>query len=129
MSTDRSQLGLKVMEDIFGAEITENLMTSFRASAGAREDDWETEVRAFAFGTVYSREGLDLKERALVTIGVVTALGHLDILEAWLKATRNLGLPYRAVRETIIQTAVYGGFPNSRRALGVAQRVLGEDAT
>ena len=127
MDKDRSDLGLKVMQDIFGVEGTESLMKPFRATAGVVEDDWEPEVRAFAFGTVYSRNGLDLKSRALVTIGVVTALGHLDILEPWLKASREMGLPYEAIREAIIQSAVYGGFPNSRRALGVAQRVLGSE--
>lgn len=125
MERDRSKLGMEMMIKLFGAEATERLMTPFRAP-GAEDDEWEEDVRSFAFGNVYSRQGLDLKARALVTIGVLTALGHLDILEAWLHASRNLGIPKEAVREAIIQSAVYGGFPNSRRALGLAQRVLGE---
>ena len=54
MDKDRSELGLKVMQDIFGVEGTESLMKPFRATAGVVEDDWEPEVRAFAFGTVGS---------------------------------------------------------------------------
>lgn len=79
----------------------------------------------FAFGDIYSRPGLDLQRRQLVTIAALTTLGGAEPqLELHLRAARNLGLTTEEIVEAILQCVPYAGFPRAINAVLVAGRVL-----
>ena len=72
----------------------------------------------FVFGDVHSRPGLGIRERELVIVAVLTALGGLEPqVRAHIRAARAVGIPDRELEETIIQTAPYAGFPRAINGL------------
>lgn len=79
----------------------------------------------FAFGDLYSRPGLTLKEREIATIAALTAMGNaLPQLKAHVEGGLNVGLSREAIVEIIMQMAIYSGVPSVLNALGVAAEVF-----
>jgi 4-carboxymuconolactone decarboxylase len=74
----------------------------------------------FAFGDVHSRAGLPIRERELVIVAVLSALGGLDPqVRAHVRAARAIGVPDGELEETIIQITPYAGFPRAINALKI----------
>lgn len=65
----------------------------------------------FVFGKVWSRSGLDRRQRSLVTIGVLIALRQTAELENHLRVGLANGLTHAEIEEAIVQTVPYAGFP------------------
>ncbi|MEJ2148765.1 MAG: carboxymuconolactone decarboxylase family protein [Chloroflexota bacterium] len=83
----------------------------------------------FAFGDIYSREGLSLREREIATVAMLTAMGGREPqLRVHLGAALNIGLTAEEVEEVIIQTIPYAGFPTAINALTLPKAVLAERA-
>ncbi|WP_282700423.1 carboxymuconolactone decarboxylase family protein [Streptomyces sp. CC219B] len=81
----------------------------------------------FAFGDVYPRPGLDLRQRQLVTLGGLIALGDTAPQQkVHFNAALRVGLAPRQVIETVIQTVPYAGFPRALNAVGVVREVFEE---
>jgi 4-carboxymuconolactone decarboxylase len=79
----------------------------------------------FPFGDVYSRPGLDLKSREIATVAALTALGNAaPQLKVHIHAALNVGCTREEITETIIQMAVYAGFPAALNGLFVAEEVF-----
>jgi len=69
-------------------------------------------VVEFVFGDVYTRPGLSLRDRELITVAMLTALGgREDQLDVHLRAATNVGIPLAELRELMVQVAPYAGFP------------------
>jgi 4-carboxymuconolactone decarboxylase len=84
-------------------------------------------VVEFAYGEIYQRPGLDLRQRQLVTISALTALGGVEPqLEVHINAGLNVGLNPREVVEAILHCIPYTGFPRVLNAILVAKRVFEE---
>jgi 4-carboxymuconolactone decarboxylase len=83
----------------------------------------------FAFGDIYSREGLTLRERQMLTIAILTVLGGRDPqLKIHIRSSlKNVGLTPEEVREIIIHTVSYAGFPTAINAMNLLNDVLAED--
>ena len=72
----------------------------------------------FAFGDIYSRDGLSLREREIATVAMLTALGGREPqLKVHLGAALNVGLTHQELEEVIIQTVPYAGFPTAINAM------------
>ncbi len=86
-------------------------------------------VVEFAYGDIYSREGLSLRDRELATVAVLTALGGRESqLRFHLGAALNVGLSRQEVEEVILQTVPYAGFPTAINALGLLGEVAATEA-
>jgi 4-carboxymuconolactone decarboxylase len=84
-------------------------------------------VIEFAFGEIYQRPILDLRQRQLVTISALTTLGGAEPqLEVHVNAGLNVGLTAAEVVEAIIHCVPYIGFPRVLNAIFVARRVFEE---
>ena len=106
---DRYTRGLSTLTDVAGP-----------AAAGVVEPlgDLGRYIVEFAFGDIYRREGLGLREREIVTIASLVALGGREHqLRMHLRAGLHLGLTARELEEVIIQTVPYAGFPTAVTAL------------
>lgn len=84
-------------------------------------------VAETAFGMIWSRPGLAIRDRSLVTVSQLAALGKSEELRAHLVGARNVGLSREELVEVLMQTAVYAGVPAAVEALRVAADVLGTD--
>jgi 4-carboxymuconolactone decarboxylase len=89
--------------------------------------DFYRYVAETAFGMIWSRPGLALRDRSLVTVAQLAALGKTEELKAHLRGALNLGITREELVEVLIQTAVYAGVPAANDALKAAAEVLGTD--
>jgi 4-carboxymuconolactone decarboxylase len=84
-------------------------------------------VAEFAFGDIYSRPGLDLKQRQLLTIASLNALGDCEPQLAFhMGLALNVGATAQEIVETILHCLPFAGFPRTFNSMRIADRVLGE---
>lgn len=85
------------------------------------------QVVAWAFGEMYARPALAPRDRQLVTLGMLTALGGCDPqLEVHINAALNVDLTPAQVTEALLHSAVYCGMPRALNATFVAKKVFAE---
>ena len=85
------------------------------------------QVVAWAFGDMYSRDGLAPRDRQLVTLGMLTALGGCEPqLDVHINAALNVGLAPEEIVEALLHSAVYCGMPRAINATFVAKKVFAE---
>jgi alkylhydroperoxidase/carboxymuconolactone decarboxylase family protein YurZ len=78
------------------------------------------------WGGLWNRPGLDLKYRSLVVVATLAVTGHHHELQTHLRGALNLGWTGEELREALLQTAGYAGFPGAIEALRVLSEVLKE---
>jgi 4-carboxymuconolactone decarboxylase len=85
------------------------------------------QVVAWGFGEIYSRPELEPRDRQLVTLGMLTALGGCEPqLEVHVNAALNVGLTPQQIIEAFLHSAVYCGFPRALNATFTAKKVFTE---
>jgi 4-carboxymuconolactone decarboxylase len=84
-------------------------------------------ITKMAWGSVWTRDGLERRERSMITLAVLTALRAEDELALHVRAALRNGLTPEEIREVLLHTAVYAGVPQSNTAFATAQRVLREE--
>jgi 4-carboxymuconolactone decarboxylase len=116
----RYERGQRALADIDG-KAGENVIASLADIA----PDFARYLIEFPFGDIYSRPGLDLKSREIATIAALTALGNAaPQLKVHVAAGLNVGLSRTEIVETIMQMAVYAGFPAALNGLFAAKEVF-----
>ena len=84
-------------------------------------------VVEFAYGDIYSRSGLSLRERELATVTMLTAMGGREPqLRYHLGAALKVGLMAEDLEEVIIQTVPYAGFPTAINAFNLLKQVVAQ---
>jgi 3-oxoadipate enol-lactonase/4-carboxymuconolactone decarboxylase len=89
--------------------------------------DFQELITQYAWGSVWTRPGLDRRSRSLITLTALVARGHHDELAMHLRAARRNGLSVDEIGELLLQTAIYCGVPDANTAFRIAQEVLAED--
>lgn len=89
--------------------------------------DYFDYVQQTAFGMIWSRPGLPVRDRSMITVAMLASLGHLEELRAHLMGATNVGLSREELVEVLMQVAVYAGVPAAVAAMRVAADVLGTD--
>ncbi|MCI3275819.1 carboxymuconolactone decarboxylase family protein [Streptomyces cylindrosporus] len=85
------------------------------------------QIVAWGFGEIYSRPELQPRDRQLVTLGMLTALGGCEPqLEVHINASLNVGLTPEQIVEALLHSAGYCGFPKALNATFVAKKVFTE---
>jgi 4-carboxymuconolactone decarboxylase len=79
-----------------------------------------------AYGDVYSRPGLSLRDRQIASVAALVATGRSSQLPVHLRSSLKAGLSADELREVIIQTATIAGFPPAMNAMSTLRTVLGE---
>ena len=115
--------GMKVRREVLGDEHVD------RAVANTTDftRDFQDFITRYAWGSVWTREGLDRRSRSCVTLAVLTALGRENELAMHVRAARRNGLSAEEIGEVLLHTAVYAGVPAANAAFAIAQRVLDEE--
>lgn len=116
--------GLRMRKQVMGEEFVEK--------AFANADEFTMPLQEFvtrnAWGTVWCRDGIDLKTRSLITISMLTALGRAHELKGHLRGALNNGATPEEIREVLLHAAVYCGAPLAVDAFRTAQEVMKEAA-
>ncbi|HET8600438.1 MAG TPA: carboxymuconolactone decarboxylase family protein [Segeticoccus sp.] len=79
------------------------------------------------FDEVWEREGLSKRDRSLVTVAALTALGKVDQLQFHLGYARQNGLTDDELKEALLHLAFYSGWPNGMGATSVLKSILEKD--
>lgn len=100
-----------------------------RAEAAKTEfdADFQQYITETAWGRIWSRSGLTHRERSLITIALLAALGHEDELAMHIRATRNTGASPDDVKETLLHTAIYAGVPVTNGAMKIAKTIYSDN--
>ena len=116
----RYERGLEKLKEIDG-EIGERVVASLADIA----PDFACYLIEFPFGDIYSRPGLNLKSREIAVVAALTAMGNAaPQLKVHIQGALNVGVSREEVIETIIQMAVYAGFPAALNGLFAAREVF-----
>lgn len=119
---ERYEHGLKVLQQIDG-EAGQKVVDSLADIS----PELGRQVVTWAFGEMYSRPALAPRDRQLVTLGMLTALGGCEPqLDVHINAALNVGLSPEEITEALLHSAVYCGMPRALNATFVAKKVFGE---
>jgi 4-carboxymuconolactone decarboxylase len=120
--SDLHQKGMKTRRSVLGDAHVEQAQT--------RTTDFDAPFQELiveaAWGRVWSRPNWTARERSIVTIALLAALGHDDEVAMHIRATRNTGATAEDIREAFLHVAVYAGAPAANRAIKIAKEVLSE---
>jgi 3-oxoadipate enol-lactonase/4-carboxymuconolactone decarboxylase len=118
----RYTAGLAVRRSVLGEEYVE---ASF-AGITPETADFQRFITETAWGSVWTRPGLDRRMRSAITIASLVTAGHWHELELHLRAGLTNGLTRDELAEILLHTAVYAGVPAANTAFGRLKRVLAE---
>jgi 4-carboxymuconolactone decarboxylase len=121
---ERRKDGTAVIKEMMGDKMSERLIAS--AESGTFGSDVAGYAIDQAFGEIWTRPGLDRKQRSLVSMAVMIALRQPKEFGIHVNVALNNGLTLKEIEETIIQTLPYVGFPAVATALASAANVIKE---
>ncbi len=111
--SDRLEKGLQLQGSIFGEAIHQ-----MRQNAPEEQKHIQDYLSAFCFGDIYTRSGLDIKTRELLTLCILSALGGCESqVKAHVQGNLNVGNDKVRMIEAITQCLPYMGFPRALNAL------------
>jgi 4-carboxymuconolactone decarboxylase len=99
-----------------------------RAETGKTAFDapFQAMITDSAWGHVWSNDHWSRRERSMVTIALLAALGHDEELAMHLRATVRTGASIEDVREALMHVGIYAGVPHANRAFKIAKQVFAE---
>jgi 4-carboxymuconolactone decarboxylase len=123
---DKSELfeaGIRTRREVLSDEYVD-------ASLYASDDfflTYQRLVTELAWGYSWSRPGLDVRTRFMLTIAMLTALGRYEELAIYTKGALDNDVTVDEIREILIQAAIYCGTPMGRQAFLAVDKVLAEE--
>ncbi len=98
------------------------------AASTSFDEPFQTFITEGAWGSVWSRPHLSRRERSIVTLALLAALGHDEEVAMHTRATLNTGATPDDIREALLHVAVYAGVPAANRAFKIVKRTYAEMA-
>jgi 4-carboxymuconolactone decarboxylase len=90
------------------------------------DEPFQTLITEAAWGHVWSRPDWTKRERSLVTVALLAALGHHEELAMHVRATANTGATPEDLREAMLHVAIYAGVPTANTAIKIVKKTLEE---
>ena len=97
-----------------------------RKNTNKIDEKFQKFITKGAWGSVWSGDQLSKRDRSLITISLLAALGHHEELEMHFNASKNTGATYNEIAETLMHVAVYAGVPASNSAFKILKKVFQE---
>jgi 3-oxoadipate enol-lactonase/4-carboxymuconolactone decarboxylase len=116
------EAGMAVRREVLGDSHVD------RALAATNEftADFQELITRYAWGSIWTRPGLDRRSRSLITLTALVARGHHEELAMHVRAARRNGVTTDEIKELLLQTAIYCGVPDANSAFRIANKVLME---
>lgn len=120
---NRFEKGLATQVEIFG-----EIIAKMREAAPANQKHMQDYLSSFCFGDFYTRGGLDLKTRELLTLCIVSSLGGAESqVKAHVQGNLNVGNDKETMITAITHCLPYMGFPRTLNALSCVNEVIPEN--
>jgi 4-carboxymuconolactone decarboxylase len=119
---DAFKAGLKVRRQVLGDAYVDKSL----AAADAFSEPLQQFVTEHAWGNVWLRPGLSLKQRSMVNLGILIASNRPHELKIHLLGALNNGVTKEEMVEIFLQCGVYCGAPSAMDAFKIAREVFAE---
>ena len=113
MSDDSAKKGMEVRTKLFGEKAAQDGDAFLRNF----DEGFATFLNEQLFGTIWSRPGLPIKLRSLLTMTALMALGRGPELRLHMRGALNLGIPPEEIKELIVHVSQYSGVPTAIEAI------------
>ena len=120
--SERFDDGMKIRRKVLGdkhVDAAEANKTSF-------DEAFQTLITEAAWGHVWARDTIALRERSMLTIALLAATGNFDEIAMHIRATANTGASPDDVIESLLHVAVYAGVPKANHAIKIARQTYEE---
>ena len=122
MSTSKYDKGLEIRRSVLGSEYVDQSIKN--------ADDFtrplQELVTEYCWGEVWSRPGLEKKQRSLINLGILTALNRPHELKLHTQGALNNGCTEDEIREVLLQCAIYCGVPAAIDSFRTVKEVIAE---
>ncbi len=122
MTADAKEVGVQIRREMWGAEATDRQL----AQANEFTKPMQDVVSKYCFGETWSRPGLTRRERSMVTLAALCAMGRAHELRLHVIGALNNGVSPLEIRELLLHTMVYAGVPAGATGVLTAAEVLAE---
>ncbi|MCM2996992.1 4-carboxymuconolactone decarboxylase [Paenibacillus favisporus] len=122
MESNRYDKGIDVLQRM----VSEETLNATVKKMEKFSPDMAKLIVEFPYGSLYSRPGLDLKQRSLLTIGAMIASGAAAQLDFHIQGALNAGLTPNEIVEAVMHCVSYAGFPKTLDAMFVVMKVFDE---
>ena len=120
---ERYEAGMKVRRAVLGdAHVDRSI-----ANRTELTEEFQKLISRYAWGEIWTREGLPRHTRSLLTISMMVALNRSEELALHLRAAKNNGVTRDEIKEVLLQTAIYCGVPAANSAFHLADRIFREE--
>lgn len=120
--SERYDKGMSVRRRVLGdthVDTAEAAKTDFDAP-------FQEMITEGAWGTLWARDTIDLRERSMLTIALLAATGNFDEIPMHIRATARTGASQADVLEALMHVAVYAGVPKANHAIKLAKQTFQE---
>ncbi|NIA71377.1 4-carboxymuconolactone decarboxylase [Pelagibius litoralis] len=119
---DRSTEGMKVRRAVLG----DAHVGRPEAAKTPLDEAFQTLITESAWGTVWASDGITRRERSMLTLALLAALGNFEEIPMHIRATINTGASKQDVMEAFQHVAIYAGIPRANHALKLAKQTYTE---
>ncbi|MCA1223868.1 4-carboxymuconolactone decarboxylase, partial [Streptomyces sp. 8L] len=120
---DTYDAGMRVRREVLGDEHVDRSV----AATDDFTEDFQDLITRYAWGEIWTRDGLDRRTRSVITLTALVARGHFDELTFHTRAALRNGLSPAEIKEILLQSAIYCGVPAANAAFQVASTVIREE--
>ena len=120
--SDRFETGMKVRRSVLGDEHVNRA----EAAKTPFDEPFQTLITEGAWGTVWASEGISRRERSMLTLALLAALGNFEEVAMHIRATARTGASKQDVLEAFQHVAIYAGVPRANQALKIAKETYAE---
>ncbi|OKL45682.1 4-carboxymuconolactone decarboxylase [Pseudovibrio exalbescens] len=121
-SANRYAQGMRTRRQVLGDAHVDRV----EAAKDAFDAPFQDMITEAAWGHLWSRPEWPARDRSIVTIALLAALGHQEELAMHIRAARNTGATRSDIREALLHTAIYAGVPAANTAIKTAKQVFDE---
>ncbi|MBR8307204.1 4-carboxymuconolactone decarboxylase [Burkholderia cenocepacia] len=119
---ERYEAGMKVRRAVLGdAHVDRSIENRTEVT-----DEFQNLITRYAWGEIWTRDGLPRHTRSLLTVAMMVALNRGEELALHLRAARNNGVTRDEIKEVLLQTAIYCGVPAANSAFHLADKIFKE---
>lgn len=120
LASERYRQGMATRRAVLG----DNHVDRAEAASTAFDKPFQDLITEAAWGHVWSRPGLTKRERSIVTIALLAALGQDDEVAMHVRATANTGASRDDICEALLHVAIYAGVPAANHAIKIAKQAF-----
>ena len=120
--SDRFDDGMKMRRKVLG----DAHVDAAEAKKSNFDEPFQTLITEAAWGNVWARDTLPLRERSMLTVALLAATGNFDEIAMHIRASANTGASPEDVMESLLHVAIYAGVPKANHAIKIARQTYEE---